>query len=46
LPCDEPDLFYPGEYLRLRDPEGGLFAIGRASGDRIMVERLLYIEKA
>jgi tRNA pseudouridine55 synthase len=46
VPCDEPDLYRPGEYLRLRDPEGGLFGIGRASGERIMVERLLYIEKA
>jgi tRNA pseudouridine55 synthase len=46
VPCDEPGLYSPGEYLRLKDPEGGLFAIGLASGERIMVERLLYIDKS
>jgi tRNA pseudouridine55 synthase len=46
VPCHEPGRFSPDEYVRLKDREGRLFAIGRASGDRIRVERLLYIDEA
>lgn len=35
--------FRPGEYLRLKDSGGRLFAIGKIEGDWIKVERILHL---
>jgi hypothetical protein len=32
-----------GSYLRLKNPEGKLFAIGKSTGSGIKIERLLHI---
>lgn len=39
-----PDgLFLPGRYVRLKDPSGKLFAIGRTTQDVIKTERMLHL---
>jgi tRNA pseudouridine55 synthase len=35
--------FRPGEYLRLKDPGGRLFAVGKIDDDRVKVERILHL---
>ena len=39
-----PSDFYNGEFLRLKDPEGNLFAIARADSNVICVERMLNLK--
>ena len=44
LPSECPDRsFVPGEYVRLKDPSGSLFAIGRVTHGFIKIERVLHI---
>jgi tRNA pseudouridine55 synthase len=38
--CD----LYDGEFVRLKDPEGNLFAIGRAESNIIGIERVLHLK--
>lgn len=44
LPSECPDRsFLPDEYVRLKDPSGSLFAIGRVTGGFIRIERILHL---
>jgi len=35
---------YNGEFVRMKDPEGQLFAIGRVDSNIISIERILNLE--
>ena len=34
---------YSGEFVRLKDPDGNLFAIGRAQSNIVSIERVLHL---
>ena len=40
----EPQILQNGEFVRMKDPEGNLFAIGRADSNIISIERLLNLQ--
>jgi tRNA pseudouridine55 synthase len=40
----EPCNLYNGEFVKMKDPEGNLFAIGRADSNIISIERLLNLK--